>query len=170
MSWRTILLAAGLAAILVIVNTAIGMRETVLRDGETVLLELAPVDPRSIMQGDYMALEFALADNVRNALHVPWRDQTHADDHADGYAVLTRDADGRAGFVRVQPAARPLGDGEIALRYRLRGGTVRIVTNAWFFAEGQGDRYAVARFGELRVGDNGEALLVAMRDAELKPL
>ncbi|XOT97907.1 GDYXXLXY domain-containing protein, partial [Alcaligenes pakistanensis] len=29
--------------------------------GQTVLLELAPVDPRSLMQGDYMSLNFALS-------------------------------------------------------------------------------------------------------------
>ena len=39
--------------------------ESVLNDGETVLLELRPVDPRSIMQGDYMALRFSLGDEVR---------------------------------------------------------------------------------------------------------
>lgn len=39
--------------------------ESILNDGETVLLELRPVDPRSIMQGDYMALRFRLGDDVR---------------------------------------------------------------------------------------------------------
>lgn len=39
--------------------------ESILNDGETVLLELRPVDPRSIMQGDYMALRFSLGDEVR---------------------------------------------------------------------------------------------------------
>ena len=34
--------------------------ESILNDGKTVLLELRPVDPRSIMQGDYMALRFSL--------------------------------------------------------------------------------------------------------------
>lgn len=166
MNWRTVLLALGLVATLGIVNMAIGKRESLLRDGETVLLELAPVDPRSLMQGDYMALEFALAQDVRNRLDHSRRDRRHA----DGYVVLLRDADGRAVFQRVQPAVEPRIGDEIVLRYRLRGGNVRIVTNAWFFAEGDADRYAVARFGELRIGDDGEALLVAMRDAGLKPL
>ncbi len=39
--------------------------ESVLNDGEIVLLRLRPVDPRSIMQGDYMALRFSLGDEVR---------------------------------------------------------------------------------------------------------
>ena len=166
MTWLTVLLAAGMAIILVIANVAIGRREAVLRNGETVLLELAPVDPRSLIQGDYMALDFAVAANAYDALDTAVRDRGHG----DGYAVLVRDPDGRADFVRVQLARQPLGEGEIVLRYRLRGGTMRIVTNAWFFPEGQGDRYSLARFGELRVGDDGEALLVTMRDGDLKPL
>ncbi len=39
--------------------------ESVLNDGEIVLLKLRPVDPRSLMQGDYMALRFSLGDDVR---------------------------------------------------------------------------------------------------------
>ena len=39
---------------------AIQGHERTLRHGELVLLRLAPVDPRSLMQGDYMALRFAV--------------------------------------------------------------------------------------------------------------
>ena len=68
------------------------------------------------------------------------------------------------------PALQPRADGEVPLRYRVRDNSVRIVTNAYFFPEGQAKRYEVARFGELRVGENGEALLVRMLGADLQPL
>ncbi|KAG0893020.1 hypothetical protein G6F32_017451 [Rhizopus arrhizus] len=58
----------------------------------------------------------------------------------------------------------------VPLRYRVRDRGVRIVTNAWFFQEGEAKRFEVARYGELRVGDNGEALLVRMLGADLQPL
>lgn len=166
MNRRHLLLAIGLALSLIVVNLGIARREAVLRDGVTVLLELAPVDPRSLMQGDYMALDFALAAQVLAMIDLPTRDRGYG----DGYAVLARSADGTAQLVRIDPDPSTNTSGEVALRYRLRGGSVRIVTNAWFFPEGQGDRYVPARYGELRLGDDGEALLVAMRDAELKPL
>jgi uncharacterized membrane-anchored protein len=160
---RHALVVLGLVLALVVVNLGIAGRERLLREGTVVLVELAPVDPRSIMQGDYMALRFALADPLQDAL---------ADDrrHRDGYAVLALDADGRARFVREQPAVQPLAGGEVALRYRLRGGQLRIVSNAWFFEEGQADRWQPARYGELRLGADGEALLTGMRDADLAPL
>ncbi|UYO75286.1 GDYXXLXY domain-containing protein [Halomonas qinghailakensis] len=53
------------AVVLAVVNWAIWQKEHHLAEGEIVYLELAPVDPRSLMQGDYMALSFALANRIR---------------------------------------------------------------------------------------------------------
>jgi uncharacterized membrane-anchored protein len=59
---RVILLAGIL--ILVVVNYGIYEKERLLANGRLVLLELAPVDPRSLMQGDYLALRFRLQNDV----------------------------------------------------------------------------------------------------------
>ena len=58
--WHKRLLALSVAVIVTAAFCAIWQFEHTLRHGQTVLLELAPVDPRSIMQGDYMALAFKL--------------------------------------------------------------------------------------------------------------
>ena len=55
-------------AILAGVNWRIFKFEQLLNHGQVVRFALAPVDPRSLMQGDYMALEYAIARNVRSAL------------------------------------------------------------------------------------------------------
>lgn len=180
--WRSILLWGGLLLALAVANQGIVQRERILSDGRVLLLELAPVDPRSLMQGDYMALRFAAADDIRKALDPEWssggtaaslrrmgivgnsRDVSH-----DGYAVFAL-ADGVGRFVRIQSAARPVAAGEIAVRYRERGSDMRIASNAWFFPEGQGERYAPAKYGELRVDADGTALLVGMRGEDRKPL
>ena len=49
---------------LVAVNGSIVAKERIKTHGERIYLELAPVDPRSLMQGDYMALRFALAESI----------------------------------------------------------------------------------------------------------
>src|SRR5690606_22974697 len=64
-------LLAGLAVILAVVNLGIYQRDQILKHGESVILALAPVDPRSLMQGDYMALRFQVADEIRAALANP---------------------------------------------------------------------------------------------------
>ena len=42
--------------------------ETVLAEGKTILLPLAPVDPRAPLMGDYMALRYVVNNDIRNAL------------------------------------------------------------------------------------------------------
>ena len=54
--------------ILAVVNFGIWQNEKLIKNGEIVLLELAPLDPRSLMQGDYMALHFAMADAIDSDL------------------------------------------------------------------------------------------------------
>jgi uncharacterized membrane-anchored protein len=127
-----------------------------------VLLELAPVDPRSLMQGDYMALRFHAANEAFGPGRV-------ATDAADGHLVLRLDEKGVAQFVRLGDAT-PLGAGEIRLRYRVRGGTPKLSTNAFFFEEGSAARYSEARYGEFRVDADGEAILTGLRDRELRGL
>ncbi len=158
-------LLVGGALLLVLggVNFAVWQRETLLTDGRAVLLELAPVDPRSLMQGDYMALRFAVAQKLR-----PLGGEAVAE--SDGYVVVKRDDRNVGVFDRIYRDDETLAANESRIRYRLRSHDVRIVTNAWFFKEGTASDYAGARYGELRVADNGDALLVGMRDKDLKLL
>jgi uncharacterized membrane-anchored protein len=53
----------------------------------------------------------------------------------------------------------------------VRGGKAWLGTNAFFFQEGDAARYQPARYGEFRVDrDGGEAMLVGLRDQQLRPL
>jgi len=161
---RSLLILAGLLLALGVVNASILRYERLLDHGVPVLLELAPVDPRSLMQGDYMRLRFALSDEIaaaRRAAGLTAR---------SGYAVLRPDARAVATFVRLQDEASPLQPGEVALRYRVRRGAVLVASDAFFFAEGRAAHFAAARYGELRVADDGTALLAALRDAGLGAL
>lgn len=156
MTHRTTRVLTVLGALLVLwaVDGAIYQKERVIRSGETIYLALAPVDPRSIMQGDYMALRFELAERIEG-----WRDA----DAGTRRAPLAIDERGVASL-------DPEGGGpEIA--FQIRAGRVWLGTNAYFFEEGTGVRYESARFGEFRIDPrSGEAVLVGLRDADLNPL
>jgi uncharacterized membrane-anchored protein len=56
------------------------------------------------------------------------------------------------------------------MRYCVRNGAVKFGTNAYFFQEGQGVRFERARYGEYRVREDGEAILIHLRGAELELL
>ena len=157
---RNRILWGTLVVILVLVNSMIFGKERIVRTGQTMLLELAPRDPRSLMQGDYMALNYKLAREIAG------REQV-AD---DGYIVVQLDAANVAGMVRFFDEAQELQDGEYLLRYRKRGAIVKLATDAYFFEEGQWQAYRGARYGELRVNESGTAVLTGLRDNEYRIL
>lgn len=154
--WRLTVIAAATVFILAFVNLEITAKERILREGTTVLLELAPIDPRSLLQGDYMALRYAMADEVARA--------AAEQGVSDGRIVIELNADGVARFVRIYDGGS-LGEEEHLLQFRKRGESVRLASDAWFFEEGTGESYRGARFGEVRVSKDGEAVLVAVRQA-----
>jgi uncharacterized membrane-anchored protein len=44
--------------VLVVANLGIWQKEDLVANGQPVFVALAPVDPRSLLQGDYMRLNF----------------------------------------------------------------------------------------------------------------
>lgn len=160
-----------LVIILGLVNWSIAKKEKHLAEGKIVYLELAPVDPRSLMQGDYMALRFSLANEVYTTLpktekYKRWRHDVAA---SDGYVVA--DLDNRnIGTFKSLYDNQLLTGGEILMRYRVRNGAVKFATNAFFFQEGHGKYYQQAKYGQFRVDDKGELLLVAMYNKDLNKL
>ncbi|TAG05334.1 MAG: hypothetical protein EAZ43_02260 [Betaproteobacteria bacterium] len=155
---QRLLWVAGLVVALTAVNVTIAGHEKTLAKGRVVLLQLAPVDPRSLMQGDYMALRFEVATPILNAA-------TEAK-LLDGYAVLTIDGNGVGTFSRLFTPGETLADNAQKLQFRTRNNGIRIVTDAYFFQEGTGDSFEAAKFGQFRVNADGTALLVAMLDAD----
>jgi uncharacterized membrane-anchored protein len=151
---------AGLA-VLAAANWTIYSRERQLAEGAVVLLELAPVDPRSLMQGDYMALRFKVENDAFG------RDRGRPAE--DGRIVVRVDERGVATFVR-RDSGEPLAVGEARLRYRVREGRVKFATNAYFFQEGTAKAYQRARYGEFRVSPSGELLLTHLRGEQLERL
>ena len=83
------------------------------------------------------------------------------DRHKIGLGVLA--------FVRLD-AGEPLAPDEFLMRYRIRDRQVKFATNAFFFQEGQADRYATARYGEFRIAADGNAILTGLRGKDLEPL
>jgi uncharacterized membrane-anchored protein len=157
---KTFVILVGLA-ILALVNYSIYTREKLLTEGDVVLLRLAPVDPRSLMQGDFMALRFAVEDEVRA--------RVRNEAPQDGHVVLAVDEHRIGAFARIDDGA-PLAANEVRMHYRLRERRIKFATSAFFFQEGHARYYEPAQFGEFRVGRDGESILTGLRDEQLAPL
>ena len=152
----------GTALVLGALGHAIRAKEHIKRDGEVVYLELAPVDPRSLIQGDYMALRFALARDLQA------RSDTAGRALREGEVAVAPVALDEQRIARLAPNGT---ESALTLRYRIRNGQVWLGTNAFFFEEGTADRYNGARYGEFRLDRaTGEAVLVGLRGAQLESM
>ena len=163
----TIIIALlGLALVLVVMTRNIIKYEAHLTTGDTVLLALAPVDPRGFMQGDYMTLSYALERDVFAALN---KDPGSYPINEQGYVIVALDQHNVGQFKRLaanQP--RNLASNEMALHYRIRNGVMQLATNAFFFQEGHGEAFEAAEYGLFRVNDKGEPLLTNLVDKDFK--
>ena len=164
----TIIIALlGLALVLVVMTMNIAKYEAHLATGDTVLLALAPVDPRGFMQGDYMTLSYALERDVFAALN---RDPGSYPTNEQGYVIVALDKHNVGQFLRLAVDNQPenLATNEIAIHYRIRNGTMQLATNAFFFQEGHGEAFEAAQYGLFRVNDKGEPLLTEMVDSNFQ--
>ncbi|WP_293885578.1 GDYXXLXY domain-containing protein [Thiolapillus sp.] len=148
--------------ILVVINIGIYHKERLLAEAPPLLLKLAPMDPRSLMQGDYMALNYQISRD--------WRKLLPDSPPHDGFLVLNLDENHIGSFAGLYEQTRPLEQNQLRIRYRLRDGRLRIGSNAFFFQEGTAKKYRQGAYGEFRVGDEGESLLIALRDEKLNLL
>ena len=151
---RKIIVSATLVIVLAILNFTIYEKESHIKDGKVVFLKLAPVDPRSLMQGDYMALRFDISRNISK------------DSKKDGFVLVKLDEQKIASFVSLYKDKK-LKENEMLLQYRIRANKVKFASNAFFFEEGTAKRYETAKFGEFRVNNKHELLLVAMYDVNM---
>lgn len=172
----------GLIITLSAVNISITKFESQLANGRVVLLKLAPVDPRSLMQGDYMVLNYQLEDDIAEALSQSVKKTATDEDiegdlandtwfrpnlpeqfwHYNGFVILQLDKHRVGHFVRLADTPTATANNEIALHYKIRNGSIYIATNAFFFQEGQAQAFEAAEFGLFRVNDKGAPLLQSM--------
>ena len=64
--YKWIIILLNLILLMVYFIHSIVKKEELLKDGQLVLFELAPVDPRSLMQGDYMTLRYKISEDIHS--------------------------------------------------------------------------------------------------------
>ncbi len=162
---RSKLFLGWIVILFVILNAITLQKEAVLSSATQMLLELAPVDPRSLMQGDYMALDYAMSRSIDDELidSAPWK----------GKLVIRLNSKNVAQFLRFHDGKK-LQEDEKLLSYRKRGqrrrGKIKIATDSFFFQEGTGKKLESARYGEFKLSKSGECILVGLRSSDFKSL
>lgn len=165
---KRVIAIVGLVLCLALINWKIVEKQAHLADGKIVLLELAPVDPRSLMQGDFMALRYAIGNKIGSAVRADTTANQQKRTSIDGLAWVKLDENKVAQLDSValnldQASPDP---NLVALHFRMRQSKIQLGTNAYFFQEGTGSAYETAKFGQFRVNKNGELLLTDLVDSQ----
>jgi uncharacterized membrane-anchored protein len=137
-------------------NYSIVQKEEIKANGETVLLELAPVDPRSLMQGDYMRLRYAIE-----------RSQSYQAKEKRGYMVITLDQNKVGTFKRLYDGGE-LAANEKLLHYHNQYSQLRIVPDSFMFQEGHAKFYERAKYGVFKFNAKGSHILVGLADDKMQ--
>lgn len=160
-SWQSWLLTISVLFALVMVNLAIVDKENHLANGKEVLLKMVPVDPRSLMQGDYMRVRFAIEDDITEAFG-GWS-ESWANIAYDGAVMLRIDEHSIGHFegIATQELLDKAKDNEnmLAVAFRVRKGKIKFATSSFFFQEGKAKHYEKANYGLFKINDKGEPLL-----------
>ncbi len=152
--YKRIIVLLNLVLLLLYFNHSVIKNEELLESGQFALLELAPVDPRSLMQGDYMALRYKISEDI-HLQDIPKR----------GYCVVRIDSGGVAGKIRLQKEINPLNEGEYLIKYTSSDDwNVNIGAESFFFQEGQAEKYEKAKYGGLKIDRDGNSLLIGLYD------
>ena len=179
-------------ALLGAVNYKVQQFEDVLATGKPVVLKIAPVDPRSLMQGDYMVLNYAILSEFQQSQFLPESNEsletsesidageanetTGIDESSPSgkkaYILVHLDKNHVATFCEKQseiPTDFKHCTPNVYLPIRYKGWLPELPSQDYFFAEGKGEHYAQAEYAEYRFKD-GILLLARLLDKDLKGL
>ena len=141
-------------------NLGILSKESLKANGETILLELAPRDPRSLLQGDYMALNYRLHNELGRKREL----RGHR-----GQIVIKKDDNGVATLDRVYNG-EDLAENERLLRFNFSGRRPEGATHSFFFQEGKAKAFEAARYGIFKLDSDGNLMLVDLADENREPI
>lgn len=153
------LILLNFVAILLFICYSIWNNEKIYQLEENYLLELAPVDPRSLLQGDYMELNYKIAQH------------RISDNLRDGFIIAKIKDRNLLVFQRAQKDMTPIVDGEIALAFqRNNRSRIQLGIESYFFQEGNGEQFQQAIYGSIKVDKNGKCMLVNLLDKDFSIL
>lgn len=97
----------------------------------TFYIKTVPVDPRSLIQGDYMVLNYDIAESARMEIG----------NIRKGYIRIKINDLKIAEFIRIDEEYLPPSNNEISIQFQKNGSNIDIGVNSYLFQEGTGNKF-----------------------------
>lgn len=154
-NYRSIVILANLLLVLFLINYSACGKEEIKQKGNFIFLELAPVDPRAFMKGDYMELNYAIFEHIQQPKN-------------EGYIIVKLSEKNIGEFVRTQSSFAPINEREYPIYYSLINNRISINAEVFYFQEGSAEKYEKAKYGGIKVSEYGAVLLENLYDEDFK--
>lgn len=128
-------------------------------------LEIAPVDPRSLMQGDYMILNHVIENKAWGKIH----EMQLKDDRAirKGYIVVKIDENKIAQFVDVVERIDKSDNKDLLfISFKTNGYAININANSFLFQEGEAKNYENSKYSKVVLVNNTLRLIDLKRELD----
>ncbi|EFE87164.1 hypothetical protein FUSPEROL_00927 [Fusobacterium periodonticum ATCC 33693] len=180
---KKILIVVNIVLLFVITGFSAQKEESYKKLDSYFYLELRPVDPRSLLQGDYMTLNYDILDQTTEFIY---NNRTYIYDgenenEVDEIRELRKLADAKRAYIAVR-----LDENKVAkfvkltkektdekdlffIAYKSDGYNVDINVNSYLFQEGTGDKYENARYAKVVLVGN-KLRLIDLRDKDFKEI
>ncbi len=155
---KVILILLNLIALLAFVNYSAIQKEKILQDGTLIYLELIENNAKSpLIQGDMVALKYKIVQGlIFDTLY------------KRGFVVVKLDSNSIAERVRFQPKSVPINEQEYLIEYSKGFFSLNIGAENYFIQQGDAKKYALAKYGAVKVDASGNSLLMGLYDEHLK--
>lgn len=166
---KTVPIAAAISLMttLGLANFSIWQFEDILENGEKIVLKLVPVDPRSLMQGDYMVLNYDILTQIDD---LPF--DSSAEKQQLRYLRLktAQGVDEACGeLLSAVPTEFSGCRANVYLPMKIQYAQIKMAGQDFFFPEGKREHFEQAKYGEFRFKD-GKLLLLRLLDEKLNAL
>ncbi|WP_198077882.1 GDYXXLXY domain-containing protein [Acinetobacter calcoaceticus] len=150
----------------------IAKNEWHLDHSKSIFIELKPVDPRSILQGDYMALAYEL--NLQTPKPLAEKENETLNqrifNYASIHAKVSLDSHNKVIRTILEPNNLSPEQSLILKNPENRYQALYPASRSFLFAEGLAQCYQKAKYAEFKVNTKGEVILFDLRGEGLQPL
>ena len=185
---KKILIVVNIVLLFVITGFFFFLEESYKKLDSYFYLELRPVDPRSLLQGDYMTLNYDILDQTTEFIYQNKSYDYYYDSNEEerkeetkeqkekrelaeakkAYIAIRLDGNKVAKFVKLTKEKTDEKD-LLFVAYKSDGYNVDINANSYLFQEGTGDKYENARYAKVVLVDN-KLRLIDLRDKDFKEI
>lgn len=140
----------------------ISRNELHLKNSQSIFVKLQPVDPRSLIQGDYMVLNYDLFWDEKS---LNQDDQIHNQSKVKAFALL----DAQKRLIKTSLSSKT----GIPLQLKNPNNQVQQLypaSNSFLFAEGLAKCYEQAQYAEFKLDKNGKMILASLKGEHLEDL